>query len=119
MRNMPLALLGLLAVAASAPAMSATGGTTRYSVLSNGEKVGHLDVQRTDRVRDIDYAVSDNGRGPALKEHIVLDAQGIPVAWTIDGHSLMGGAVQRPVKLAPSCARLKSTEPRLKSVMKS
>ena len=93
MRNVPLALLSLLAVAASAPAMSATSATTRYSVLSNGEKVGHLDVQRADRVRDIDYAVSDNGRGPAIKEHMVLDAQGIPVAWTIDGHSLMGGAV--------------------------
>jgi len=77
MRHLIVALTGVVAIAANAPAVSVSSAA-QYSVLSNGEKVGHVDVQRSGRTLDIDYAVSNNGRGPAVTEHLVLDARGIP-----------------------------------------
>lgn len=67
--------------------------TDHYVVLSNGEKVGHLDVTHNGHAVDVDYDVNNNGRGPGVREHLLLDARGLPVAWRIDGHSEMGGAV--------------------------
>lgn len=90
MRFLPAAL-SLLCVAANVSSPAAS--TTHYVVLSNGEKVGHLDVVRNGQTIDLDYDVRNNGRGPGTKEHLILDAQGLPVAWRIDGHSEMGGAV--------------------------
>ncbi|MFO1465919.1 MAG: amidohydrolase family protein [Steroidobacteraceae bacterium] len=75
----------------SAPSWATT--PVSYTVLSNGEKVGHLDVRRSGSAVDIDYDVRNNGRGPGTKEHLVLDAHGLPLAWRIEGHSEMGGAV--------------------------
>lgn len=72
---------------------AANAATDSYSIVSNGETVGHIDVTRSGRSVDLDYAVDDNGRGPKHKEHLDIDRRGIPVAWTIDGTSLMGGAV--------------------------
>jgi len=90
MRTLPAILFCVFMVAARpAPAAS----TDHYVVLSNGEKVGHLDVTRNGPAVDIDYEVNNNGRGPGVKEHLLLDSHGLPVAWRIDGHSEMGGAV--------------------------
>lgn len=69
------------------------GAPTSYTILSNGEKVGHLEVTRARSSVDIDYAVDNNGRGPGSRERLILDARGYPVSWAIDGHSEMGGAV--------------------------
>lgn len=80
---------GLVMMAASTLAAP----TDRYVVLSNGEKVGHLDVTHNGHAIDVDYDVNNNGRGPGVREHLLLDAHGLPVAWRIDGHSEMGGAV--------------------------
>ncbi len=80
---------GLVMMAASTLAAP----TDHYVVLSNGEKVGHLDVTHNGHAVDVDYDVNNNGRGPGVREHLQLDAQGLPVAWRIDGHSEMGGAV--------------------------
>lgn len=41
----------------------------------------------------VEYRVDNNGRGPKLRETIELGADGIPVSWTVQGTSLMGGAV--------------------------
>src|SRR3984957_3459912 len=67
--------------------------TERFSILANGETVGHVVAVQSGQAVDVDYAVSDNGRGPKHKEHLVLNAAGIPVEWSIEGTSLMGGAV--------------------------
>ena len=65
----------------AALAASAAADTQRYVIMANGEKVGHVtaDVQKT-KVK-IDYAVSNNGRGPTTKEDITLNAAGVPVTW--------------------------------------
>lgn len=66
----------------------------RFVVMANGEKVGHLNAEVQGRSVSVDYAVSNNGRGPKAKETIALDAAGMPVSWSIDGSSLFGSPVQ-------------------------
>lgn len=65
-----------------------------FSVIASEEKVGTLKVELNNRTAAIDYAVSNNGRGPKLREQIEFDEGGIPIRWTIDGSSLFGNAVQ-------------------------
>jgi len=72
----------------------------RFSVVANGETVGHVIVVRSGNTIDIDYAVLENGRGPRHKERLVLAASGVPVAWTIEGTSLMGGPVHEQMSWA-------------------
>lgn len=67
--------------------------TERLSVVAGGETVGHVVAVRSGTTVDIDYAVLENGRGPKHQEHIVFGAAGMPVLWTIEGTSLMGGVV--------------------------
>lgn len=66
----------------------------RFVVMANGEKVGHLTADVQGRTASVDYAVSNNGRGPKAKEQIQFDAAGVPVNWSIDGSSLFGSPVQ-------------------------
>jgi imidazolonepropionase-like amidohydrolase len=91
MKFKPVAALGVLA--AVAIAASATAQTFQYVVIANGEKVGHLTAKLQGRQTTVDYAVSNNGRGPKAKEQIYLDSTGLPVAWTIEGESLFGAPV--------------------------
>ena len=81
----------LLYAAAIGVADAAT--TERFSMVANGETVGHVRAVREGQSIDVDFAVSDNGRGPKHKEHLVLSDAGIPVEWSIEGSSLMGGEV--------------------------
>lgn len=83
----------LCSVALSAASGVLAADTEHFAIVSNGETVGHVIAARDGHTIDVDYAISDNGRGPKHKEHLVLDAAGIPVEWSIEGTSLMGGAV--------------------------
>ncbi len=65
----------------------------RFQVFANGKETGYLRVESEGGKVDVDYYVSDNGRGPKAKEQIELDSQGLPVAWQIKGESWAGGAV--------------------------
>ena len=65
----------------------------RLLVLSNGEVVGHVIAQRDGREVNIDYLVDNNGRGPKIRERLVLDARGYPLDWAITGSSLFGADV--------------------------
>ncbi len=74
-------------------AVSVQAATTdRFSIVANGEIVGHLVSVQNGRSIDVDYAVSDNGRGPKHKEHLLLDAAGIPLQWSIEGDIVDGVA---------------------------
>lgn len=67
--------------------------TERLSVVQNGEVVGRVvGVTEGSRVT-VDYYVDNNGRGPRHKETIDLGTSEIPVQWSIEGTSLMGGPV--------------------------
>ncbi len=85
--------IALAGAAVLALAGQAFGDTERYVVIANGEKVGHLTAEVDGANVTIDYAVSNNGRGPKAKEKITLSPDGRPVKWTIEGSSLFGNPV--------------------------
>jgi hypothetical protein len=101
--------LAMGALGAAALATAAQAATSeRFSVVANGETVGHVYATLDGRTVDLDYAVSDNGRGPKHREHLTLGANGVPVEWTIQGSSLMGGAVDERLAWKDGVERWKS-----------
>ncbi len=87
-RSLALGLGLALALAAEAQAE-----TQKFVVVANGEPVGHLDADVQPSAVSIDYGVVNNGRGAKAREQIALNADGVPLAWTIDGSSLFGAAI--------------------------
>lgn len=70
-----------------------------YTVLIGGTKVGHLNVTRSGDTVAVDYDYKDNGRGPTIKETIVLNADGFPVQWDIAGNTTFGNSIDEHFKL--------------------
>ena len=70
-----------------------------YSVITGGIKVGNLNVTRAGDSVSIDYDYKNNGRGPTVKETIVLNAEGFPVQWDIAGNSTFGNTIDEHYKL--------------------
>lgn len=66
----------------------------RLVILQNGENVGHVRATTQGNTVEIDYVVDNNGRGPRLRQHIVLGAGGLPREWRVEGRSTFGGAVE-------------------------
>lgn len=103
MKCLALKTAALLFAVSSLPATAAT--TERLSVIANGEVVGSLvAISDGDHVA-VDYAVSNNGRGPKHHEEIVIGPDEIPVSWTIKGTSLMGGPVEEHYEWSDGLAR--------------
>lgn len=65
----------------------------RFSVLISGANVGHLVANTDGQTVAIDFDYKNNGRGPTLKEKLVLNEAGIPVSWEIDGNTTFGSKV--------------------------
>jgi imidazolonepropionase-like amidohydrolase len=84
-----------LGVLVGALCMHAWAGaaTDEYSVISAKEKVGSLIATVDGASVDITYEVSNNGRGPKVREQLKMNDAGIPTQWSIKGKSLFGGAV--------------------------
>ncbi|MBU2342318.1 MAG: amidohydrolase family protein [Alphaproteobacteria bacterium] len=76
-----------LALSSAIVATSAVAETERYSVLANGEKVGFVEVEIEGREVDVTYDVKNNGRGPTMRERLVLDDSGLPKEWRLQGTS--------------------------------
>ncbi|MET0245585.1 MAG: amidohydrolase family protein [Sphingomonas sp.] len=74
-------------------ALPALAQQERYSVISNGEKVGFIDADQQGNRVLIQYDVKNNGRGPTMRETIDLGSDGLPVRWTLDGKATFGGDV--------------------------
>ncbi|WP_243451115.1 amidohydrolase family protein [Sphingosinicella sp. CPCC 101087] len=90
-RNGWLACLGALLGLVMAPA--AAGAADSLSIVSNGEVVGHVRSEAEGNRVTVDYLVDNNGRGPRHREEIVLGPGDIPIVYSIEGRSLMGGQV--------------------------
>lgn len=73
--------------------VSSFATTEKLSILSNGEKVGTLVVETEGDHAVVDYRIDNNGRGPKHREDLTFSEDGVPIAWTIRGTSLMGGSV--------------------------
>jgi Amidohydrolase family len=65
----------------------------KFSIVQNATIVGTIAATTEGDTVKVDYAVSDNGRGPKHQEMIRLGANFIPIEWTVTGTSLMGGPV--------------------------
>ncbi|TPV33415.1 amidohydrolase family protein [Paucihalobacter ruber] len=68
-------------------------GNESYSVISGSAIVGYLKTQISGDTIQVDYDYKDNGRGPTMKETIVLNAAGFPIQWQITGNTTFGNAV--------------------------
>lgn len=87
----PLLLLAVLLAAPPTPSLAAT--REQLSIVANGEIVGTLTAETDENRIVVDYRVDNNGRGPKHREDIRLGADNIPLAWSVEGSSLMGGTV--------------------------
>lgn len=83
-------LLAACGLAAPVPAQS----VDRYVIIQAGETVGHLHARTEGERIEIDYDVDSNGRGAGNTQVIELGPDGIPVSWTVEGHSLFGDPVE-------------------------
>ncbi len=83
----------LAALVLAVCAAAAHAAVDSYAIMENGSKVGSLTAERKGQAVDIAYAVSTNGRGPKLKEQLLMGSGGLPSSWKITGNSLMGGDV--------------------------
>lgn len=68
-------------------------GEENYSVIISDTKVGYLKVNTIGDTINIDYDYKNNGRGPTIKETLVLDSKGFPVSWQVTGNTTFGNAV--------------------------
>ena len=73
--------------------LPALEGTENFTMLISGVDVGGMDVTHADSKTAIDFEYRNNGRGPTLKEDIVLGPDGIPDSWTIQGATTFGSKV--------------------------
>lgn len=64
-----------------------------YTIMVSGVEIGAMDVLTAGPAITVDYEFRNNGRGPTIKEAIVLGEGGIPVAWSIEGNSTFGNAI--------------------------
>lgn len=90
-RTASLRWLACSAIALSASALHAE--TERFAVIDNSENVGHVYADVEGDSISIDHDVKSNGRGPTMRETIVLGAGGLPTSWTLKGTSTFGNAV--------------------------
>ncbi|WP_421802493.1 amidohydrolase family protein [Flagellimonas sp.] len=74
-------------------------GEENYSVIVSETKVGYLKANTSGDTINIDYDYKNNGRGPTMKETIVLNAEGYPVNWEVTGNTTFGNAVNEQFSL--------------------
>lgn len=68
-------------------------GEENYSVIISETKVGYMKANTVGDTIQIDYDYKNNGRGPTMKETIVLNAEGYPLSWKVTGNTTFGNAV--------------------------
>jgi len=68
-------------------------GHETYSVIFGSTTVGHLKTHTVGDTIQIDYDYKNNGRGPTIKETIVLNTDGFPMQWDITGNTTFGNNI--------------------------
>lgn len=74
-------------------------GEENYSVIMGEAKVGYLKAETSGDTINIDYDYKNNGRGPTMKETIVLNAEGYPISWEVTGNTTFGNAINEQFSL--------------------
>lgn len=70
-----------------------------YTVLIGGTEVGYLKVLRQSDTLITDYDYKDNGRGPTIKDTIILNEKGFPVNWKVSGNTTFGNTINEHFEL--------------------
>ncbi len=83
----------LVLLFALAGALPLAAAEESYSVVTGGNRVGHVKVTVDGDQYRIDYDVKNNGRGPTIAETLRLGDDGLPLAWTITGSTTFGSKV--------------------------
>ncbi len=103
-----------MALTIAAPALLAPAGAVAatqreaFSVISSGEKIGALVAKIDGRKVEIDWRIDDNGRGPKIRERVVLDSRGVPIARTIECKAWIGAPVKESFKFTSGVARYRT-----------
>jgi imidazolonepropionase-like amidohydrolase len=69
-----------------------------YTVIFGGNPIGKLNVSTAGDTILVDYGYKNNGRGPTMKETILLDRQGFPIHWDITGNTTFGNKVDEHLR---------------------
>jgi len=104
---LPIVLLLLISCKQESPKVSSLvnyQGDETYTVIFGGTSVGHLQTHTNGDTIRIDYDYKNNGRGPTIKETIVLNMDGFPVQWDIAGNTTFGNAVDEHYRLNETAA---------------
>ena len=104
MKAVPLVCSFLLCSVASA----ATVDT--YALLTANGRRGTLTVTTQGAAIDVDWRVDNNGRGPKIREHIVMGSAGLPVLREISGTGESGAPVKETFRVDKGRARWTSLD---------
>jgi hypothetical protein len=105
-----LSLLLLIAIYACNPEKKESVNATlpayeSYTVLIGGTEVGYLKVARSGDTLITDYDYKNNGRGPTIKDTILLDSEGYPTKWDISGTTTFGNTIDEHFELNGKLAK--------------
>lgn len=105
MTRPPCFLLALLLLAFG----DADAAQTRYDFQLHGQSAGRMVVDETaDGVSQVDFHYRDNGRGPTLKETIVVGTDGGVRKYVVAGTSSMGGGIDESFEVIDGKATWRS-----------
>jgi len=83
----------IMAAALCGAASPLAARPVEYRMVVENADIGHYIVDQAGQTITVDYDIKQNGRGPTIKEKIVLAPDGAPVSWTITGRTTFGNAV--------------------------
>lgn len=76
-----------------------------YTVLTGGTEIGYLKVSRSGDSLLTDFDYKNNGRGPTIKDTIVLNEQGFPIQWSVGGSTTFGNTINEHFSLDGKTAK--------------
>ena len=88
-----LGACGQAPVQENTPSIETLPEPEKYSVIFGGTEVGDLTVTFSEQRMAIDFGFENNGRGASSQESLTLDANMLPVEWTITGKTTFGNAI--------------------------
>jgi len=76
-----------------------------FTVITGETTVGHLNVIKSGDSVSVDFDYKNNGRGPTMKETIMLNSKGFPIRWDITGNTTFGNSVDEHFLLQNKTAK--------------
>jgi len=100
----------LLSLLLAVPSLAGEETTDVFALVTSTGRIGTLKVTTVRNTVDVDWRVDDNGRGPKIREHIVLGRSGLPLRREIEGTAWAGAPVKETFLVEDGRARWKSLD---------